>query len=373
MYKKIFKRLIDIFLSFWGIVVLSLPMLVIAIAIKIDSKGPVFFKQKRATRDGRVFYVYKFRSMKVNVDNRSATADDDRITKVGKILRKTRLDEIPQFLNIFLGDMSFVGPRPEMLENVYSYTEDLPEFKYRLRVKAGLTGYAQIAGKYNTSPKDKLILDMMYIENYPLMLQALRDVLGEDRIVSVAVGAGEYFVEGTEMDKVGQICNYVQLMTYDMRSGFTHQAGHHASLGLTKGDTTNTSTRGIAEMFHQAGVPFEKMVVGAAFYGRRFDGVPNVNNGLLQSAETAAMGGGSYGMLTEEFLQAGGFTRYWDEDAEAHYLWNGSSLITYESPEAIRRKCLYVKEKGLLGIMYWEHGCDPERVLLDAMYEAMNA
>ena len=104
--------------------------------------------------------------MKVNVENRSATADDDRITKVGKILRKTRLDEIPQFLNIFLGDMSFVGPRPEMLENVYAYTEDLPEFKYRLRVKAGLTGYAQIAGKYNTSPKDKLILDMMYIEKY---------------------------------------------------------------------------------------------------------------------------------------------------------------------------------------------------------------
>ena len=211
-------------------------------------------------------------------------------------------------------------------------------------------------------------------ENYTLLLQALRDALGEDRIVSIAVGAGEYFVEATEMDKVAEIVDYVQLMTYDMRSGFTRQAGHHAALGLTKGDTTNTSTRGIVEMFHAAGVPYEKLVVGAAFYGRRFDGVPNVNNGLLQPSETAAMGGGSYATLAnEEFLRTNGFTRYWDEDAEAHYLWNGSSLITYESQEAIRRKCLYVKEKGMLGIMYWEHSCDPTRDLLNVMHETLNA
>lgn len=164
--QRFFKRAFDIVVSLVAILVSSPFWLISAIAIKLGDGGPVFFKQKRATRDGRVFHVYKFRTMKVNVENRSATADDDRITKVGKILRKTRLDEIPQFLNIFLGDMSFVGPRPEMLENVYAYTADLPEFKYRLRVKAGLTGYAQIAGKYNTSPKDKLILDMMYIEKY---------------------------------------------------------------------------------------------------------------------------------------------------------------------------------------------------------------
>lgn len=164
--QRFFKRCFDILVSLIAIILSSPFWIISAIAIKLGDGGPVFFKQKRATRDGRVFHVYKFRTMKVNVENRSATADDDRITKVGKILRKTRLDEIPQFLNIFLGDMSFVGPRPEMLENVYAYTEDLPEFKYRLRVKAGLTGYAQIAGKYNTSPKDKLILDMMYIEKY---------------------------------------------------------------------------------------------------------------------------------------------------------------------------------------------------------------
>ncbi|MBP3677310.1 MAG: exopolysaccharide biosynthesis polyprenyl glycosylphosphotransferase [Agathobacter sp.] len=164
--QRFFKRTFDIIVSALAIIVSSPIWLIAAIAIKVGDGGPVFFKQNRATRDGKIFQVYKFRTMKVNVENRSATADDDRITKAGHILRKTRMDELPQFLNIFLGDMSFVGPRPEMLENVYSYTEELPEFKYRLRVKAGLTGYAQIAGKYNTTPKDKLIMDMMYIERY---------------------------------------------------------------------------------------------------------------------------------------------------------------------------------------------------------------
>ena len=104
--------------------------------------------------------------MKENCENISASENDDRITKIGHVLRKYRLDELPQLVNILFGDMSFVGPRPEMMENVYNYTRDLPEFKYRLKVKAGLTGLAQVVGKYNTSPKDKLILDMMYIERY---------------------------------------------------------------------------------------------------------------------------------------------------------------------------------------------------------------
>ena len=100
--------------------------------------------------------------------HKSVQAGDDRITKVGKILRKYRIDELPQMINILKGDMSVVGPRPEMLENVEKYTGELPEFAYRLRAKAGLTGLAQISGKYNTSPKDKLVMDLMYIENYSI-------------------------------------------------------------------------------------------------------------------------------------------------------------------------------------------------------------
>lgn len=164
--QRFLKRSMDVFVSLIAIILSSPIWIVSAIAIKACDGGPVFFKQKRATKDGAVFEVYKFRTMRQNVENRSVTTDDDRITPIGKILRKIRMDELPQFLNILRGDMSVVGPRPEMLENVYAYTDALPEFEYRLRVKAGLTGYAQIAGKYNTSPRDKLVLDLMYIENY---------------------------------------------------------------------------------------------------------------------------------------------------------------------------------------------------------------
>lgn len=166
--QRILKRFIDIIVSMIGLIITSPIWLICGIAIKAYDHGPILFKQKRATKDGRVFKVYKFRTMKENVENRSVTSDDDRITPIGKILRKFRIDELPQVLNILKGEMSLVGPRPEMLENVYDYTRELPEFSYRLRVKAGLTGYAQIAGKYNTSPRDKLVLDLMYIENYSL-------------------------------------------------------------------------------------------------------------------------------------------------------------------------------------------------------------
>ena len=159
----------DLAVAVVGLVVASPIMLACAVAIKLDDHGKVFYKQKRLTKYGRVFEVYKFRTMKEeNSIHKSVTANDDRITRVGKVLRKFRLDELPQLLNILNGDMTVVGPRPEMLENVEKYTSELPEFSYRLRMKAGLTGLAQISGKYNTSPKDKLVMDLMYIENYSI-------------------------------------------------------------------------------------------------------------------------------------------------------------------------------------------------------------
>ena len=167
--ERIFKKLMDIIISLIGIIITSPILLISAICIKKNDGGKVFFKQKRATVHGRVFEIYKFRTMRENVENYSVLKDDDRVTKVGKVLRKYRIDELPQLFNILKGDMSLVGPRPEMLENVEDYTKELPEFKYRLRMKAGLTGYAQIYGKYNTSSKDKLMLDLMYIENYSIL------------------------------------------------------------------------------------------------------------------------------------------------------------------------------------------------------------
>ena len=169
--QRFVKRTMDILMSLAGLIVLGPIMLLIALLIKLDDGGAVFFRQRRATKGGKLFDVYKFRTMKeAGSINLSARTDDDRITRVGKYLRKFRVDELPQLINILKGEMSVVGPRPEMVENVDKYTEELPEFSYRLRVKGGLTGYAQIAGKYNTSPKDKLVLDLMYIEKYSLWL-----------------------------------------------------------------------------------------------------------------------------------------------------------------------------------------------------------
>ena len=168
--QRLIKRTMDIVVSTIGLIILSPILLICAAAIKIGDGGTVLFRQNRVTEGGRIFTIYKFRTMIEHADQHLVTDHDSRITKVGHFLRKYRLDELPQLLNILKGDMSLVGPRPEMTEYVYVYSETLPEFLYRHRVKAGLTGYAQITGKYNTSSKDKLVMDLMYIENYSFLL-----------------------------------------------------------------------------------------------------------------------------------------------------------------------------------------------------------
>lgn len=167
------KRLVDIFGSLLLLLIAFPFMLITALAIKLYDRGPVLYSQERLTLDGKVFKVHKFRSMIVNAEKHGAQLagkNDDRITPVGKIIRKIRFDELPQLINILKGDMSFVGPRPERPELADKYEKDMPEFRYRLKVKAGLTGYAQVMGKYNTTPYDKLKLDLMYIENQSLRL-----------------------------------------------------------------------------------------------------------------------------------------------------------------------------------------------------------
>ena len=180
------KRLLDIVISAVALVVLSPIFIVTAIAIKATDHGPVFYKQIRLTKDGKEFGILKFRSMRVDAEKdgvaRLATKNDSRITPVGKVIRATRIDELPQLLNIFKGDMSVVGPRPERPEIAKEYEESIPEFAYRLKVKAGLTGYAQIYGKYNTTAYDKLKLDLMYIESYSI-LEDLKLILATFKIV----------------------------------------------------------------------------------------------------------------------------------------------------------------------------------------------
>jgi exopolysaccharide biosynthesis polyprenyl glycosylphosphotransferase len=172
--QRILKRAMDIVLCAIAMIPAAPVMLLVAAAIKLEDGGPVFYKQDRLTRNGREFAILKFRSMIVDAEKYAgavlASGNDPRITKVGKFIRATRLDELPQLLNILKGDMSIVGPRPERKCFADEFAKDMPEFAYRLKVRGGLTGYAQIYGKYNTSPYDKLRLDMMYIENYSLLL-----------------------------------------------------------------------------------------------------------------------------------------------------------------------------------------------------------
>ena len=184
--QRFVKRILDIVLSGIGLLITWPFLLLIALAIKIEDRGPVFYRQRRATRDYREFDILKFRSMIVDAEKFGesipATGKDPRITKVGRFIRAIRADELPQLINILKGDMSIVGPRPERLEHVRKYAEEVPEFGYRLKVKGGLTGYAQVYGKYNTSAYDKIRLDLMYIEHYSIWLD-LKIILLTLRIV----------------------------------------------------------------------------------------------------------------------------------------------------------------------------------------------
>ncbi|MBP9994690.1 MAG: exopolysaccharide biosynthesis polyprenyl glycosylphosphotransferase [bacterium] len=174
VFERIVKRIGDIFISTVGIIITSPIMIAIAAAIFSYDKGPVFYRQTRYTKGGKIFKIIKFRSMIQNAENdgkaRLAIENDERITPVGRFIRACRIDELPQFFNVLKGDMSIVGPRPERPEIADEYCKQMPEFRYRLYVKAGLTGYAQVYGKYNTTFVDKLKLDMIYVGNASILL-----------------------------------------------------------------------------------------------------------------------------------------------------------------------------------------------------------
>ena len=193
------KRLLDIVISAIALVILSPIFLATAIAIKATDHGPVFYKQIRLTKDGKEFGILKFRSMRVDAEKDgvarlSSGENDDRITPVGKIIRACRVDELPQLINILKGDLSIVGPRPERPEIAAQYCEEMPEFSLRLQAKAGLTGYAQVYGKYNTTPYDKLTMDLMYIahpsivEDFKIMFATVKILFMPESTEGVSEG-----------------------------------------------------------------------------------------------------------------------------------------------------------------------------------------
>lgn len=221
-----------------------------------------------------------------------------------------------------------------------------------------------------SSPDDK--------RNFTLLLKTIREALdakgtrdGRHYLLTIAAGADQYYVDGTEMEQVQQYLDFVQLMTYDMRGGFQVLTGHHTNLYTPTGDLFRISVDASVNLFQRAGVPKEKIVIGAAFYSRVWSGVPDRNHGLHQMAGSTGGYGPDFTVLAADYINKNGYVRYWDEEACAPYLFNGSSLISYDDEESISRKCDYVKDKGLAGIMFWEYSCDKTHRLLDAVHQGL--
>jgi len=194
--QRILKRTFDILFSLLALV-LTLPIqLAIALMIRIDSKGPALYSQDRITKSGRVYRVYKFRTMVNNAEEKfgafQSSAEDPRVTKLGKILRQTRMDELPQFLNILKGEMSVVGPRSDRPITIGEFEDNIPGYNQRLKVKSGLTGLAQISGHYDTSPQDKLRFDLMYIKNYSFLLD-LTIIMNTIQVVIKGLSGSKFF------------------------------------------------------------------------------------------------------------------------------------------------------------------------------------
>lgn len=185
------KRVTDIALSLLLLLLTAPLCLLVGLAIKLDSRGPVLYRQKRLTMQGKPFYLYKFRTMVDGAEQDSgpvlATENDPRVTRVGRIIRATRIDEIPQLINVIKGDMSIVGPRPERPFFVNELVKEIPEYAYRMNIKSGITGLAQVFGRYSTTPENKLKYDLLYTKSYSpardlaILLQTIKVILTKDR------------------------------------------------------------------------------------------------------------------------------------------------------------------------------------------------
>lgn len=218
----------------------------------------------------------------------------------------------------------------------------------------------------NCTPDDK--------RNYTLLCREVRrayDELGQDNLVTIAAGADLYYVESVELPQLAEILDYVCLMTYDLKCGFHALAGHHTNLYSSTGDVFRNSCDQALRLFHQAGMPKEKLLLGAGFYSRKWENISPRNNGFLQLAKTGGGYGPSYGELVEGYINQNGFVRYWDDEAKAPWLFNGSTFLSYDDEESIRLKSQYVREQGYGGIFYWEHTCDPSGRLLQIMREEL--
>jgi chitinase len=206
--------------------------------------------------------------------------------------------------------------------------------------------------------------------NFTLLCREVRkavDATGKHPLVTIAAGADLYYVESVELPELEKVLDYICLMTYDLKCGFHALTGHHTALFSSTGDVFRNSCAQALELFHKSGFPREKLLMGAAFYSRKWENIKDRNHGFLQLAETGAGYGPDYGVLAADYVDKNGYVRYWDDEAKAPYLFNGSTFLSYDDEESIRCKSMYVKQQGYGGIFYWEHKCDPASTLLHVM------
>ncbi len=213
-------------------------------------------------------------------------------------------------------------------------------------------------------------------ENFTLLLKTLREVF-EDRqagryMLTIAAGGDSYYVRNTQMDEAVKYLDYVQIMTYDLRGGFQTLTGHHTSLYANQFDLFDACTDKAVKVYMEAGVPAEKLVIGGAFYSRKWEQVPDVDHGLCQMAQTVGGYGKEYGELVESYINKNGFVRYWDEEAKAPWLFDGSTFISYDDEQSLGCKIEYLKEKGLAGIMCWEYIGDTTHTLTTFMRKELD-
>lgn len=211
-------------------------------------------------------------------------------------------------------------------------------------------------------PKDK--------ENFTLLLQGIRKAFEQEAsgryLLTIAAGGDSYYLKNTQMAEVAACLDYVQLMTYDLRGSFQVLTGHHTSLFADQTDLFDPCVEKAVQAFHEAGVPRDKIVIGAAFYSREWEGVPDRNHGLIQHAK-GPVPGHPFHVLTADFINKNGFTRYWDDEAKAPWLFNGERFISYDDEDSLSYKITWLKEQKLCGIMFWVYEDDGTHTLVSHM------
>lgn len=241
-------------------------------------------------------------------------------------------------------------------------------------VKYDLDG-VDLDWEYPCVPSNSSVVSPDDKHNFTLFCGAIRrhlDQLGGKKYLTIAAGADLYMVNCIELPKLMDYLDYINVMTYDLKCGFHALAGHHTALFSNLGDVFRNSCAQALALFESYGVPADRLLMGAAFYSRKWEDVPDRYHGLLALTPKGGGYGPDYAVLAADYINKNGYTYYWDDEAKAPYLFNGSTFLSFDDPRSLKEKAAYVREKGYGGIFYWEHGCDPTRVLLDTLYEEMN-